>query len=171
MIKIAINAGHTLSGAGTGANGYINESKETRKIVKALIPILKKKGFAVVDATVDTALTQNTYLRRAVDIANNSKADLFLSIHFNAGGGKGCECYTWKGKKVKQAVNINEELKSEGFRNRGIKDGSKLYVIKKTNMTAILLEVCFVDSKTDYELYKRLGAETIAHAIADGIAR
>ena len=171
MIKIAINAGHTAQGVGAGAVGYINESKETRKVVKALIPLLKAKGYEVVDATVDGAVTQNAYLKKAVSIANNAKADLFVSIHFNAGGGRGCECYTWKGGKVKQATNICKELSEKGFRNRGVKDGSWLYVIKKTTMTAILVEVCFVDSRTDCDLYKKHGAVGIARAIADGIAQ
>ena len=171
MIKIAINAGHTLSGAGSGARGYINESAETRKVVKALIPILKDKGFEVIDATIDKATSQNAYLQKAVQAANKAKADIFLSIHFNAGGGRGCECYTWKGKKIKQAVNINKQLEEEGFKNRGVKDGSRFYVIRKTTATAILLEVCFVDTKSDCDLYKRLGSETIAHAIADGLTK
>lgn len=170
MIKIAVNAGHTLRGAGTGAAGYINESEETRKVVKALIPLLEAKGYEVIDATVDTALTQNTYLRRAVEIANNAKADLFVSIHFNACGGRGCECYTWRGGKVKQADGICKQLSAAGFCNRGIKDGSGLYVIKKTTMTAILVEVCFVDSRNDVDLYKKIGVAKIAKAIADGIA-
>lgn len=170
MIKIAINAGHTKTGAGTGANGYINESEETRKIVRALIPLLKNKGFEVVDATIDTAASQSEYLKKAVRVANNSKADLFVSVHLNAGKGRGSEVLTWKGKKVKQAVNICKKLEEKGFKNRGIKDGSGLYVIKKTNMTAILVEVCFVDNLLDIALYKKVGVAGIAKAIADGIA-
>lgn len=170
MIKIAINAGHTINGKGKGAVGYINESEETRKVVSALIPLLEAKGHKVIDATVDTATTQSAYLRKAVEIANKSKADLFVSIHFNAGGGKGCEAYTWKGKKIKQAVNICDNLSKEGFRNRGVKDGSGFYVVKYTNMTAILVEICFVDTKQDCNLYKKVGVAKIAQAIADGIA-
>ena len=170
MIKIAINAGHTMYGKGKGAVGYINESEETRKVVSALIPLLEAKGHKVVDATVDTATTQNAYLRKAVEIANKSKADLFVSIHFNAGGGNGCEAYTWKGEKVKQAVSICNELNKRGFRNRGVKNGSSFYVVRNTTMTAILVEICFVDSKRDCDLYKKVGVAKIAQAIADGIA-
>ena len=169
MIKIAINAGHTIKGKGTGAVGYINESEETRKVVAALIPLLEAKGHKVINATVDTAWTNSAYLRKAVDIANKSKANILVSIHFNAGGGKGCEAYTWRGKKVKQAENICKNLSGEGFRNRGVKDGSEFYIIKKSTMTAILVEICFVDNRHDYDLYSRVGVKKIAKAIADGI--
>lgn len=171
-MKIAVNAGHTLSGAGYGAVGYYDESIEARKIVKELIPLLKKKGHTVIDATIDTALTQTAYLRRSVTIANDANADLFLTIHLNASEshkGNGCEAYTWKGKKTKQAVNICKQLCREGFRNRGVKDGSAFYVIKRTKMSAILLEVFFLDNQKDCDLYRQIGAQGIAQAIAKGI--
>ena len=168
-MKIAVNAGHTKSGTGCGAIGCINESEETRKVVAALIPILKEKGHTVVNATVDTAATQAAYLQETVNIANQSKADLFVSIHFNAGGGTGCESYTYKKTKYKQAQNINAQLQKMGFRNRGIKDGTSFYVVRETTMVAILVEVCFVDNCKDVQLYKQLGAARIAQAIADGI--
>ncbi len=170
-MRIAINAGHTISGKGSGAAGYLNESTETRKVVKALIPILKARGVEVIDATVDRAASQAEYLKKAVTIANKAKADLFISIHFNAGGGNGCECFTWRGEKVKQASGICKALKAAGFRDRGVKDGSAFYVIKKTTMPAVLVETCFVDSRGDYELYRKLGAARVAAAIADGITK
>ena len=170
-MKIAINAGHTASGKGTGAVGYLSESTETRRVVKALVPILKARGIEVIDATVDKAASNTEYLQKAVKIANDAKADLFISIHFNAGGGYGCECFTWCGNKVKQAQGICDGLKALGFRDRGIKDGSAFYVIKKTNMPAVLVETCFVDSRGDYELYRKLGVERVAAAIADGITK
>lgn len=169
-MKIALNAGHTASGAGYGAVGYYRESEETRKIVQELIPLLKKKGHTVIDATVDKASTQLDYLQKSVQIANKAKADLFLSVHLNAGGGQGCEAFTWKGHKYKEAVNICKQLCDEGFKNRGVKDGSAFYVIKKTTMTAILLEVCFLDNRKDCELYRQIGVKKIAQAIADGIS-
>jgi N-acetylmuramoyl-L-alanine amidase len=168
-MKIAVNAGHTKSGAGFGAVGCITESIETRNVVAALIPLLQKKGHQVVKVNVDDALTQARYLQKVVNDANKTKADLFISIHFNAGGGTGCESYTYKGEKHKQAQNINAQLHKLGFKNRGIKDGTSFYVVRETTMKAILVEVCFVDNCKDVQLYKKLGASKIARAIADGI--
>ena len=130
----------------------------------------QSEGHTVIDATVDRASTQLDYLQKSVQIANKARADMFLTIHLNAGGGQGCEAYTWKGEKVEQAVNMCKQLAAEGFKNRGVKDGSAFYVIKKTQMTAILLEVFFLDNRKDCQRYQRIGVKRIAQAIADGIS-
>lgn len=45
IMKIAINAGHTLRGRGTGAVGYLNEMKENRKIAQRVTQLLKEVGY------------------------------------------------------------------------------------------------------------------------------
>ena len=131
MVKFCLNSGHTISGFGSGCVGYIIESIETRKVVNALKRYLEAKGHTVVIANVDKATSQTAYLHGVVKQANNSKADLFVSIHFNAfnGNAHGTECYSWKGEKTPQAVGICNELSKLGFRNRGVKNGSKLCVV------------------------------------------
>lgn len=165
-MKICINAGHTKLGKGTGASGHLNESTETRKIAHELMKMLADSNHEVIPAVFDRS---SDNLKEAVTLANNKNADLFISIHLNAGGGQGCEAFTWKGQKVVQAEKMLNGLKSLGFRNRGIKDGSNLYVVKNTKMPAILLEVCFVDNKTDSELFKKVGYSNIASAILSAI--
>lgn len=165
-MKVCINAGHTKLGKGTGANGYLNESKETRKIAYELMKLLSDSGHEVIPAVFDRS---SDNLKEAVTLANNECVDLFLSIHLNAGGGQGCEAYTWKGQKVTQAEKALNGLTSLGFRNRGVKDGSNLYVIKNTKMTAVLFEICFVDNKADAELFKKVGYNNIAKAIYSAI--
>lgn len=172
-MKISVNAGHTKTGAGYGAvyNGF-KESEITRAVATEVIKQLKAKGHTVYNSTVDQAETQSAYLNRVVQLANKSGADLFISIHCNASAkhtGYGCECFTWKGQKVKEAVNICHQLNKLGFRNRGVKDGTKLLVIRKTKMTAILVELFFLDNETDRKLYKDIGAKKIAKAIVDSI--
>lgn len=171
MTKICLSAGHTVAGAGSGAIGYLIESIEARKVVNAVKRYLVGKGHEVVIANVDKANSQNEYLTSVVKKANESNADLFVSIHFNAGKGRGTEVYTWKGKKTPQAVGVCDELHKYGFRKRGVKDGSHLFVIKKTKMNALLVEVCFVDDELDYKLYKELGTNLVAQAITRGILR
>jgi N-acetylmuramoyl-L-alanine amidase len=58
-----------------------------------------------------------------------------------------------------------------GFRNRGIKDGRNLYVVKNTYAKAILVELFFLDNYTDRKLYLALGADKIATAISEAIGK
>ena len=165
-MRIVINAGHTKYGTGTGANGYLNESTETRKIAYELMKLLADSKHEVIPAVYDRSANN---LKEAVTLANNKCADLFVSIHLNAGGGSGCEAYTWRGEQVAQAVKACSYLKKLGFKNRGVKDGSSLYVIKHTKCTSILIEVCFVDNKADTELFKQVGYSNIAKALYNAI--
>lgn len=168
-MKIGINCGHTLTGAGSGAVGYISESEQTRIVGWSLTQKLDNGGHTIIDCTVDRANTQKEYLKKTVEIANANNLDLFVSIHFNAGGGQGVEVYTYGGKQHTEAVRVCEKLHALGFKNRGVKDGSGLYVIGHTTAKAMLIEVCFCDNKADTELYKSIGENKIAAAIAEAI--
>jgi N-acetylmuramoyl-L-alanine amidase len=165
-MRVVINAGHCKFGKGTGANGVLNESTEARKIAYELMKLLAGSNHEVIPAVFDRS---ENNLKEAVTLANNKNADLFLSIHLNAGGGQGCEAYTWRGEQVPQAVKACSYLKKLGFKNRGVKDGSGLYVIKNTKAMAVLVEICFVDNKADAELYKQIGVNKIAQSIYNAI--
>ena len=165
-MKIGINVGHTKIGTGVGASKYLNESTETRIIACEVMSLLAKTDHEVYYLGIDKS---NNNLKYVVDEANNKKIDLFVSIHLNAGGGQGSEVYTYKGRELPQAKNIVTNLNRLGFKNRGIKNGSNLYVIKHTKMTSILIEVCFVDSRSDVTLYNKLGYRKIAEAIVNAI--
>ena len=169
-MKIGINCGHTVSGTpGSGAVGFLNESNETRAVGYELMQMLKERGHTVVDCTDDNSANVNANLKAICSLANAQPLDLFLSIHFNAGGGQGSEVYTYGSREIAGAREINAALSRLGFKNRGIKDGSHLYVIRHTNMQAMLVEVCFVDTKTDAELYQSLGVKKVAAAICGAI--
>lgn len=168
-MKIGINCGHTIEGKGTGAVGYIVESVETRNVGYKVIEKLKALGHTVVDCTINKASSSNAYLSRAVELANNTTLDVFVSIHFNAGGGRGVEVYTYEGRQYADAVAVCENIEKLGFRNRGVKAGTGFYVIRKTKAKSMLIEVCFVDTKSDVDLYKEVGVEAIAQAIVEGI--
>lgn len=165
-IKIVINAGHTKFGIGTGAVGKLIESVETRKVACELMKILADTNHEIVPAFFDRS---ENNLKEATEVANMSNADLFISIHLNAGGGNGTEVYTWRGNKTSRALKICKNLSALGFTNRGVKNGSHLYVIKNTKCEAILIELCFVDSDTDYLLFNTQKYEKIAKAIANSL--
>lgn len=168
-MKFGINCGHTKSGPGSGAVGAINESVESRNVGYALMDMLKNAGHSVVDCTIDKASSQNAYLSKAVELANRQDLDYFISIHFNAGGGRGVENYTYKGRQFADALEVCQNIAALGFKNRGVKAGTGLYVIRKTKAKSMLIEVCFVDTD-DANRYKELGANAIAKAIFNAVS-
>lgn len=174
-MKIGLNAGHTLSGAGSGTIGVISESTETRRVCNRLTELLTTAGVQVVPCTVDSAPTQAAYLQKAVAMANATDLDYFISIHFNndaARAGHGVEVYTYKGRQYPDAVEVCEHIAALGFTNRGVKAGSGLYVIRKTKAKAMLIEVCFVNNP-DAALYEQKFEEVcraIAYALSDYVA-
>ena len=166
---IGINCGHTISGQpGCGAVGFIDESVETRKVGNALMELFKKGGHTVVNCTNDRASSTSANLNEICRLANAQYLDLFVSIHFNAGGGRGTEVYTYGGKSFDAATNACKQIAALGFRNRGLKDGSNLAVLRRTDARAMLIEVCFVDTD-DANDYIEIGYNKIAAAIYKGI--
>lgn len=169
-MKIGIDMGHSLSGAGTGASGLLTEVVENRKIGNRLIEILKEKGHTVVNCSVDSASSTSNQLSGIVKKANAQKLDLFVSIHLNAGGGNGTETYVYPSTSTTtktKAKTINDAIVAScNFRNRGVKESSSLYVLKNTTAPAILVEVCFVDSSEDKG---KLNCEAVAKAMFKGI--
>lgn len=164
---IAVDMGHCPKS--TGANGYLNELVEDRKIGAALIKELKARGHKVIDVT--PADSASEWLTGRANRANSAGADFFVSIHLNAGGGTGTEVLTTSTSKAKTiAARTSATLaKALGLRDRGRKNRDNVTVIKKTKMPSMLVEVCFVDTKKDAEAYRKLGATGVALAIANGI--
>ena len=167
-MKIGVNDGHTLRGAGTGAVGIIKEGEHTRLVGEEVRRLLKERGIAVFNCTVDYAETTNESLSLVVQQANREDLDWFISIHFNAGGGKGVEVYTYEGRQYQDAIDVCNNIAALGFNNRGVKAGTGLYVIRKTIAKSMLIEVCFVDTE-DANKYLEVGYKAIAKAIVDAL--
>ena len=167
-MKIGVNDGHTLSGAGTGAVGVIKEGEHTRLVGEEVRRLLKEKGIAVFNCTVDYAETTNESLSLVVQQANREDLDWFISIHFNAGGGQGVEVYTYEGRQYQDAIDVCNNIAALGFNNRGVKAGTGLYVIRRTKAKSMLIEVCFVDTE-DANKYLKVGHKAIAKAIVDAL--
>lgn len=166
-MKIAIDCGHTLRGGDTGAEGCGRlEQNCTREIGSKLVAKLCALGHDARIVSVDSASSLNASLSARVNNANNWGANLYVSIHLNAGGGRGTEVYTYKGREMTQARNVLNNICNDfGYVNRGLK-GASLYVINHTNMPAMLIECCFIDSSSDMARYD---AEKFANAICRGL--
>lgn len=165
-MEINVHGGHNSHV--TGASKYLNELTEDRKVKNEVIRLLKAQGHTVYDCTDDSGTTQNANLSNIVKKCNAHSVDLDISIHLNAGGGTGVEAYIYPNSSAKdEATRICSKVSSAlGIKNRGVKDGSNLYVVRNTNAPAVLVECCFVDSTIDRDHWD---ANKCAKAIVEGI--
>ena len=150
MAKYNVHGGH--NSIVPGAASILNEVTEDRKVKDKVIQLLKAAGHTVYDCTDDAGKTVGANLANIVAKCNKHTVDLDISIHLNAGGGTGTEVFYYTGStagKTKAAAVSQKVAAALGIRNRGAKSSSGLYVLKNTKATAILIECCFVDSKTD----------------------
>lgn len=176
-MKFNVHAGHNPDGKiACGAVGLIRESTEARKVKKEVIKLLRQKGHTVYDCTCQNGTSQTDVLKRIVTKCNQHKVDLDISIHFNSGvadkkgNGKTTGTEVWVYSQTSSAKptaeRVVKEIAALGFHNRGVKDRKDLYVLRRTNSPAMLVECCFVDDKDDVMLYD---AKKMAAAIVDGI--
>ena len=165
MATYNVHAGHNWHV--TGARGYLDETKEDRIVKDEVIRLLRREGHTAYDCTDEDGRTQSDNLRNIVKKCNAHSVDLDVSIHLNAGGGTGVEVWQYDNRTKAVADRICETISDKlGLKNRGSKTTDKLYVLNKTNARAILVECCFVDSKSDYDAWS---GSRCAKAIAEGI--
>jgi N-acetylmuramoyl-L-alanine amidase len=164
--KICISSGHGKFVP--GACGILIEVDEAIRVTDHLADELRARGVAVETFHDTVSKSQGENLDRIVDWHNSRTQDLALSIHFNAyeqvDHPMGCEVlYVTQGAL---ADRLSAAIASNGFIDRGPKKRTDLAFLNGTEAPACLLEICFVDSEADAELY----GETfngICEALAD----
>ncbi|WP_373845057.1 N-acetylmuramoyl-L-alanine amidase [Clostridium sp.] len=168
---ITYDYGHGC-GADRGASGYLNEEKVIREYGPIVVSKLKELGHTLYDCTppADSNLTLGQSLAYRVNKANSIGSQLHLCMHVNAyeiDVATGCEVeYASDSGKV-YADRVSADISSTlGLTNRGAKLQNSLYVLRYTNMVAILIEPFFCDTKADCDKYN---AEKLATAIVKGI--
>ena len=164
-IKIYIDQGHNPTGFNTGAegNGYF-EQDITYRVGRLLYerlaanPAFEARLSRPTEGTI-LGTSNNTSLRVRVEQANAYGADLFISIHTNAAespSATGTEALVYSPAStvaVDVADNILRQLTLQtGLRNRGIVYRPGLYVLRRTSMPAVLVELGFITNPRDADL-------------------
>lgn len=167
-MHIAIAGGH--SAIARGASGYLDEYECDRAFVAQLIDAFDAQGWHVTDCSNEKS-NVSAELREECRIANASGADLFIAVHFNAGGGTGTEVWYYPYSIAETcAREVSRELASAlGLPNRGAKSTTGLYVLNHTEMPAILIEVCFVDSEADAAAWHATPWDDLVGAVVRGL--
>ncbi len=175
-MKIFLDAGHNYSGLGTGANGFgLREEVISFVISQRLRTLLEEAGHIVkmsrnkMEENVGKTSRESINLR--AKMANEWGADLFVSIHCNAGGGKGAETlvYSKLGGASEMANRVQNTLvKNLGLISRGVKERPDLGVLRLTKCDAFLVETAFIDNENDAWLLKT-SPEKFADAIFEGM--
>lgn len=182
MVKIALDAGHHRYTSGKRCLKSIDPTETREWILNDRIARLVERQLDGYDCTVlrvdDTTGETDVSLASRVRAANVWKADIYLSVHHNAGvnGGDG------GGIVIYTAPNASEQAKAlqrtvyecvvetTGFKGNRANPlaSARLYVLTNTNMPAILGEFGFMDSTTDVPV---ILTESFAMQVAQGIVK
>lgn len=169
--RIVIDAGHNgLTDPGAVYNGR-RESDDVLRLAQAVGDILMQNGYEV-DYTRTGNINQSVIQK--AQLANQTGADLFISLHRNMASYPGqyngvqTLLYDLSGLKQVMAENINQNLENVGYNNINVEARPDLAVLRRTQMPALLVEVGFIDSTRDNQLFDTRFDQT-AQAIADGI--
>lgn len=170
MPLIILDAGH--GGANPGA---VYQGRQEKDDVLALTLAI---GRILEDRGVDVYYTRTTDIYESpaqkAQEGNQVGADYFVSIHRNFSpypnqySGVESLVYSRYGAAAQMADNINQQLEAVGFLNQGVNERTNLVVLNGTQMPAVLVEVGFMNTDADNQLFDER-FDDIAQAIADGI--
>lgn len=172
--QVVIDAGHGGSDVGAEFNGRY-EKDDNLALALLVAEKLENNG-------IDVELTRDDdsfiSLAKRCKVANRKKAQLFVSLHRNSAvDANGVEIWVSNEKNendISLAENILDALDGVGISlNRGVKFGyaqgnGNYYVNSHTNMTSCLVELGFINSERDNELYDK-NLDAYAEAIAEAV--
>ena len=182
-IKIYIDQGHNPRDYNTGAegNGFYEQdiTYDVGRRLYALVSSNPEFDAKLSRPTPDTILgfSNSSSLTERVREANSWGADVFISLHTNAASsslasGSEALIYSYSSSVAYGlAEDILEEMtQMTGLRNRGVIERPGLYVLRRTNMPAVLVEMGFISNPNDAELMA-YSPELFARGIYRGILK
>jgi N-acetylmuramoyl-L-alanine amidase len=177
MVKIFIDPGHegVTKGLDPGAVGNgLKEADLTLDIAKRMRG--KLSTYNNVQVKLSREGNKKLTLSQRAKMANDWGADIFVSIHINAGGGVGFESFIFNGNvseatRANQNVIHQEIIRATGWNDRG-KKRENYAVLRETKMPAILTENGFIDNTTDANKLKNDSfLDKIAQGHVNGIVK
>jgi hypothetical protein len=160
-IKVFIDQGHNPQGFNAGAEGFgLREQDITYSVGTYLADILRADGrFEVMTSrnspTEVLGTSNSTSLQERVNMANSWGADYFISIHANASTNpeaNGSEVYVYSEATPAYALAgdvLGQIVRRLEMRDLGVKTRPTLYVLRRTQMPAILVELGFITNESD----------------------
>lgn len=154
---------------------FMHEWEFNRGVVKRLKNELERNGFRVLEVSPTET---DTPLMRRCKLANEAKADIFVSVHANALANvwnervNGIETLTiGRGEGLRLGQILQKHMVwASGLRDRGMKDGKRLAVVKYTHMPSALVECGFMDNPTEAKMLNMVEyRQQMAIALAKGI--
>ena len=178
---IAIDPGHGGSDSGAVGSNQTKEKDLTLAVSQKVQTLLEKAGAHVLMTRQDDTdvygpnASAVNELRARTQVANDNKADVFVSIHINAfsnpAAGGTATYYYPKSKydgMLAQAIQ-NKLAIAGGLQNRG-KQPANFYVMKHSTMPTVLAELAFISNPTEEEILNTLQfQEQMAQAIVQGL--
>jgi N-acetylmuramoyl-L-alanine amidase len=177
MVKIFIDPGHegVLNGYDPGAVGNgLKEAVLTLDIAKRMRD--KLLSYNNVQVKLSREGNKKLTLSQRAKMANDWGADIFVSIHINAGGGVGFESFIFNGNvseatRANQNVIHQEIIRATGWNDRG-KKRANFAVLRQTKMPALLTENGFIDNTTDANKLKNDSfLDNIAQGHVNGLVK
>jgi N-acetylmuramoyl-L-alanine amidase len=147
---VAIDPGHGGGDVGAVGIGGIQEKEIVLDISKQVAAILEQQG---VQAIMTRSDDREVELEPRVDLAERVNATLFVSIHANAidmsrPDINGIETYYYdNGESLARTIH-NSVLQGTGAPDRRVRQ-ARFYVLRKTSMPSVLVEVGFVTGADD----------------------
>lgn len=179
-MKFMIDAGHGPNTPGKRSKDGFREYTFNSAVATIVVNLLK--GYRNVTTYRSDESTHDVSLHDRVALANTKKVDAFISIHGNAQGdgsewteANGIETYVYTSKpkaSMELGAIVQGELIRETSRaNRGLKTAD-FYVLKYTNMPAILCECGFFTNKEEKALMAGAAYQNkCAQAIVNGLVK
>lgn len=168
---VVVDPGHGGNDPGAVGPSGTREKDVTLAVSYFLRKILMENGISVIMARGDDSEIE---LQPRVDIANNNNADLFVSIHCNALDGNspmGVETYYRTPQSVDFAKSIHKNMiQTLGTPDRGARGDRNLFVIRKTTMPSVLVEIGYISNKIEEaNLANATHQKKVAQAVYKGI--